>query len=337
MSVIVVKLQVQDITQAMSVFTHFKVYRSTDGETGTYSEITTVLTRPALVAGQVLYLFEDLTGDADYYYKSSYYHNVSGLESSLSDAQQGEGDAALDILSIQELQDLYLFGLDMTDDAGNPLPDTSYQHYIQAAVASLSRAIDVDLIPQTYTDECHDFYKADYAQYMWLHLRNGPVISVSSVKMYMPGDVLVREFDSSWVRVKDLSSQINIVPSGTDSGTTYLGAGSWYPVFFKANRFIPDAFRVTYTAGLSPIPADVKHAVGMIASFGPLHIAGDLLGGAGIASQSISLDGLSQSFNTTSSATNSGYGARTLAYRRELQEEIPRLRNYYKSIKMSVI
>lgn len=337
MSVIVVKLQVQDITQAMSVFTHFKVYRSTDGETGTYTEITTPLTRPALVSGQVLYLYEDLTGDADYYYKSSYYHNVSGLESSLSDAQQGEGDAALDILSIQELQDIYLYGLDLTDDAGNPLPDTSYQHYIQAAVASLSRQLDIDLIPQTYTDECHDFYRNDYNQFMFLQVDNAPVISVSSVKMYMPGDVLVREFDSSWIRVQNRSGQINIVPSGTDSGTTYLGAGSWYPVFYKSNRFIPDTFRVTYTAGLSPIPADVKDTVGKIASFGPLNIAGDLLGGAGIASQSISLDGLSQSFNTTSSSTSAGYGARLLIYQRDLKSTIPDLKRYYKSINTVVI
>jgi len=106
----------------------------------------------------------------------------------------------------------------------------------------------------------------------------------------------------------------------------------------RNNRFVPDVFRVDYTAGFEAgkVPADIIDLIGKKASFGPLNIAGDLLGGAGIASQSVSVDGLSQSFNTTSSATNAGYGARLVQYSKEIKELLPMLEKYYKGIRMVV-
>ncbi len=85
------------------------------------------------------------------------------------------------------------------------------------------------------------------------------------------------------------------------------------------------------------MPPVLVELVGKYASFGPLNIAGDLLGGAGIASQNISLDGLSTGFSTTSSATNSGFGARLLIYRGEIKDWIPTLMRYYKGPKLVVV
>ena len=86
-------------------------------------------------------------------------------------------------------------------------------------------------------------------------------------------------------------------------------------LIYGNNRYIPDVFRIDYTAGfgkntdplavspaqpkLDKIPGIIKDVVGKLAAAGPLNIAGDLLGGAGIASQSIGIDGLSQSSNRT--------------------------------------
>tara|TARA_Y100000592_G_scaffold100264_1_gene179445 strand:- start:5428 stop:6396 length:969 start_codon:yes stop_codon:yes gene_type:complete len=81
---------------------------------------------------------------------------------------------------------------------------------------------------------------------------------------------------------------------------------------------------------------DVDHgilrAVGLLSAMLPLNIAGDLIAGAGIATQSISIDGLSQSVGTTSSATNSGYGARVIQFNKELKELMTTLRAKYKII-----
>jgi hypothetical protein len=335
MSVITLKLVVGNLDSVRATFTHIKVYRSTTGLTGVYSEITDVATRIPLEAGHVVYDFTDEAGDPDYYYKSSYYHTVSGLESSKSDAQQGEGDAALDIISVSELKINYLFGLDLTDDSGTEYPDTLYQWFIKSAVSWLEIKLNIAIRAKSITDERHDFYKEDYEKYMWFKLKEHPVIDVEEVRMVLPGEEVVQTFDRDWIHVQKDSGQVNIVPGTGGAGTILMGAGgAWLPYIYGRHRHIPDVFRVDYTAGFETgeVPDIIRDAVGKVASFGPLNIAGDLLGGAGIASQNLSIDGLSQGYNTTSSATNAGYGARLLQYKMELKDVLPTLRRHFTGI-----
>lgn len=158
--------------------------------------------------------------------------------------------------------------------------------------------------------------------------------------MVLPGEQVVQTFDSDWIHVQKESGQLQLVPGTGSAGSILLGAaGAYISMIYRNNRFIPDAFRVDYTAGFEPgqVPPVIKDVIGKKASFGPLNIAGDLLGGAGIASQSISIDGLSQSFNTTSSATNAGYGARLIQYEREIKEVLPMLEKYYRGLKLAVM
>ena len=97
------------------------------------------------------------------------------------------------------------------------------------------------------------------------------------------------------------------------------------------------AAQVTVTWIAAGVPRDIIHVVGLMASMLPLDIAGDLIAGAGIASKAIGVDGLHASVNTTSSATNSGYGARVLQFEKELKHLIPALRAKYRIMQFGVI
>jgi hypothetical protein len=115
----------------------------------------------------------------------------------------------------------------------------------------------------------------------------------------------------------------------------FLGISGLY-----GRPYTPLWFKISYKAGFDgkgqladpdgseeyPYPNSILDAVGLLSSMLPLDTAGDLIVGAGIASKSISFDGLSTSINTTSSATNAGYGARMISYRK-------RFENIMKSIK----
>jgi len=90
-------------------------------------------------------------------------------------------------------------------------------------------------------------------------------------------------------------------------------------------------------SGTHPTPPSILDAIGLLASILPLDTAGDLIAGAGIASKSISLDGISQTINTTSSATNSGYGARGLSYQKRLKTLIPSLQARWRPMSMGAI
>jgi hypothetical protein len=336
MAVIALKLVTGTLDRVLLSFTHLKVYRAPVLD-GVYVEITTPATRIPLVSTQTVYDFTDENGAAGYYYKCSYYHPVTLLESSLSEAQQGEGDPALDIVSIDDLKTSYLFGLDMTNDRGVPFPDSLYAWFIKSAVSWLEHRINIAIRPMSVVDERHDYIREDYEQYIFVKLKNIPVLEVSEFRMVLPGDTEGTTYDPSWIYCQKESGQVQIVPGLGNVGTVFFGgAGLWHPYARAGHRLIPDVFRVSYTAGFAPekVPDVIKDLIGKIAAFGPLNIAGDLLGGAGIASTSLSIDGLSQSINTTNSPSFAGYGARLINYTREIKEVIPTLRRYYRGANM---
>ena len=95
---------------------------------------------------------------------------------------------------------------------------------------------------------------------------------------------------------------------------------------------MPNYWKMKYVSGFDLVPPDLIEAIGKMAAICIFHPLGDLILGAGIASASLSLDGLSQSVSTTSSATNAGYGSRILGYTNDLKQAIPRLKATYKGI-----
>ena len=93
---------------------------------------------------------------------------------------------------------------------------------------------------------------------------------------------------------------------------------------------------VTVTWRVMTLPSDLIHCIGLRAAMLPLDIAGDLIAGAGVASTSIGVDRLSQSVNTTSSATNSGYGARVLQFEREFKAALAAAKSKYRTPNMAI-
>jgi|13_taG_2_1085334.scaffolds.fasta_scaffold06205_2 hypothetical protein len=85
------------------------------------------------------------------------------------------------------------------------------------------------------------------------------------------------------------------------------------------------------------VPEVLIRCVGLLAAILPLDVAGDLIIGAGIARFNIGVDNLRQEVDTTSSATNSGYGARILSYKNTLKAYVKALKADYQTPKFGVI
>lgn len=112
---------------------------------------------------------------------------------------------------------------------------------------------------------------------------------------------------------------VNVRQSGSDSFT----------ISAKTAPTTGD-MQVSYIAhSVDPL---ILKAIGLIAAITPLDIAGDLIAGAGIAQFSVGIDGLSQSVATTSSATNSGYGARIGSFQTQLKQVMSQLRGKYRML-----
>lgn len=361
-----VTVVVDDVDDQIAAgYDQIQIHRSTSGEGGPFVELTTSTTRVDLEGGKSTYVFEDPEGSGEYWYRFRLYNSTTFATTAFSDPQPGEPDPALSVLSIAELKSIYLYGLDLTDDRGVPFPDIMYVHSIRSAVSWLEDKLDIPILPSVIEEEKHDFYAEDWPKFMMLRLLRHPVISVESVRLVMPGNQEVHNFSKDWISLQRFEGHLNVIPGPAGSSTIALGFNQWFfPWMHRSvNKFIPDIFRVAYTAGfgkapegswnfqagteppstshpdpkLDKLPADLKELVGKIASFGPLNVAGDLLGGAGISSQSIGIDGLSQSFSTTSSATSAGFGARLIQYRQEIKDWVPTLQKYYHGSKLMVV
>lgn len=339
MATITVKFVVPNIAAVLQCFDQLKVYRSPDNTVGSFVEITGPGTRITLESDKTVYEFIDNTGSSTDYYASTFFNSTDSSESSLSDATQGDGDPALDVISVEELKEIFLFGVDLSDDDGCPFPDALFEFYIKGAVSWVERRLDLKLRPCVITDERQDFYRQDYYKYIRLQTHEFPIISVEAIRLVLPTEQEVINFDPSWFQVQDYAGQLEIIPGRGQLSVIVLGqTGAWLPLIYGWTDFIPDVFRVDYTAGFpkGQVPHELRELVGKVASFGPLNVAGDLVVGAGIAAQNISIDGISTAVSTTQSATSSGYTARLLQYRREIKDILGDLRRYYKGVRFVV-
>ena len=88
---------------------------------------------------------------------------------------------------------------------------------------------------------------------------------------------------------------------------------------------------------LSGLPADLKKLIGLMASINPLNIAGTTLVGEGVASKSISVDGLSQSITSTANSETLAYGNRVKAHQAEIDKLLPYVRGRYTGPRLSLI
>lgn len=313
------------------------VLESADDPSGPWSEVT----RWTLLPGKSRYLYTDQPAQAEVYYRAHYENSGNGDLSADSDlfAAEEEVEAYLAI-SVADLKATYLTGVDLTDDSGAPFPESMFVAYIQAAVDQLAKELDIDIVPREYVDETHDHWGSDYGHWGFFKLHHWPVLEVREVAFQYPSMEDRVVIDPDWVILEEegASGVVQLVPGRGGISDVLFTPGSLLPLWNGGGR-VPAVWKFTYRAGfeLGDIPPLLKHVIGMTAAIGPLNIAGDLIAGAGIATKSISVPGLSQNIGTTSSATNSGYGSRIIEYQKEVKSAMPTLKAFFGKMMRMVV
>jgi len=112
----------------------------------------------------------------------------------------------------------------------------------------------------------------------------------------------------------------------------YFATSGTFPLLRAGVAEVPNFWHIKYKTGFKIIPYDILQAIGKLASIQIFAILGDIKIGAGIASQSVSFDGFSQSVSTNQ-GSKSLYGARIDQYTKELTEmNLPNLKGFYKGL-----
>lgn len=242
----------------------------------------------------------------------------------------------------------YMFGIEVRDPAtGESMSDVYYQHYLEVAIAKAEKTLDIVILPRVVENEHHDYNSSDFNSYMYVHVYNRPILYVEDLRLEMGGKTLY-SYNPEWWRVYGLAGHVEIMPTAlmqSTIGSFGFGEGVYgmpmygaMPIGGTQSTFAPQMIDVTYVAGLLPrtragvardweVSADLEQLVFKYALIEVFQQWGRLIIGAGIAGQTLSIDGVSETIQTTQSAMYSGASADIML----IKEDIARLEDNLKS------
>ena len=245
----------------------------------------------------------------------------------------------------------YLLGIDLKTPKGEEVDDATLQRFIDNATSMLEHYLDISITPFIGQIEDKDYRYSEYFEWGFFQLNNFPVIKINSLKLSYFRDAngdaeIVQEIPLNWIRIENHSGIVRLIPNARFPANLQIGAtGAYFPEILKSS-FVPDLWIFDYDHGFQDgcIPVIINEAIARLAAIQVLILAGNFVLGAGIASQSLSLDGLSQSVSTTQSAENSVFSANLLDHQRILfgrnkgdPSLMATLKDYYKGSSMAVI
>lgn len=243
------------------------------------------------------------------------------------------------ILNPQELLDLYFYGVAIIEPSGTKMPMSTIEHYIRSSQEQVEKWLGIKFQKQIIKEQ-KDFDRNDW--YNWGYIRTTyPAVKALSLEGFI-GETKQITYPAEWLNVRKTNDgelyhrHVYLVPSSNSpSSTQVVYTGIAPHLSLTWNQRVPNYWSVEYETGFCKVPSDLLEFVGLLSAIRLFHVMGDLILGAGIASQSISIDGLSQAIATTSSATNAGYGSRILGYVNEIKQLKEMLYNYYKGFTFS--
>ena len=275
---------------------------------------------------------------------------VTGSDDGIKNSNKGS-KAVGPLMTVEELKKTYLFGIDIVDNDGNELSPEALQSYIDNAISMLEHDLDISLTPRREVED-RDYHMNEYWDWGYFQLNNFPVIEVEKMELIYFRDEdgepeTLQVIPNNWIRIQPHDGILRLIPNARFPANLQVDqVGNYFPEILRT-RMVPHLWRMTYTHGFKDgcVPVLINQAIGLLAAIQALIIGGNLVIGAGIAAQSISLDGLAQSITTTASAENSSYSATIKEYQRLMYGAnkddpsaiIKKLRAYYKGQTMAII
>lgn len=261
------------------------------------------------------------------------------------------------------LREKQLYGLPLADVSGHLMTDASLQVQLEAAVGDLEKILSMTLRRHLVTsfdappsdpptdaegnplpvlrESGYDIDPAKFRapSYGFLRARIGRVHEFRKVAIWS-GDRLIGELPKSYYRLSG-ARDLQLLP-GITQGTILTGSIA-YPVLsgMYGGSPVPHLIRVEYVAGGNlgqdgRPDMNIVDVLGMMAAQRALIIASDSIT-AGLSSQNVSIDGLSQGVTTTNSATSATYGANILALDSRIKAWMDKVAPSYRGVGLSVV
>ena len=255
------------------------------------------------------------------------------------------------IITPDDIRYTYLWGTDFKATNGSDFTDEQIQWFIDAGLEEMERALNISIrkrrIKSTMTIEqdnleakkdydieeaLYDFKFAKIQRYGMIQTKHRPILRATKCTMINRG-------------ANNEPDYVNLLPSITldkKNGVIkflsrpYKPSDTWNNISTAISRYGSETwnnhlfYAIDYEAGYETsddVPKDLRQRIGEMIAIAMLNIIGDGLM-SGFSSSSLSMDGVSESFSSTQSATSAYFGARIAVYQKEVQEYIQQ--NKYK-------
>ena len=236
----------------------------------------------------------------------------------------------------------YLWGTDFKATNGEFFSDEQISWFIEAATREVERLLNISIIKENIKSEAsvnqyklekgkdydveetlYDFTFRKIQRYGMIQTKKRPILKVTRCTLLNRG----RDDD------KDLMDSVVLdKPNGIIKfmNRPYKPSDTWLGISQAISRYGSETwnqhlfYAIDYSAGFETsddIPMDLRQIIGKVAAISLLNIIGDGLM-SGFSSSSLSMDGVSESFSSTQSATSAYFGARIAVYQKEVQEYI---------------
>lgn len=249
------------------------------------------------------------------------------------------------VMSPSNLQNLYLAGIPLCYPNGGKVSQELIKQKLLSAQKYIENFLSIKLNKQIIEEE-QDFNRQEFTS--WGYIRTVFPINHAKKLEGRINNISQITYPESWLSVKDSTdttsfrnlhiipntkgaaeqNQYSVVYSGISPTVGYFGAQS-----------IPNYWRVTYCTGwdIEDLPYDILDVIGKIAAIQVLAITGDLIFGAGVGNQSISIDGISQTYSTTKGGGKGAFAGRIEQYKNELEQSLRDLKAEYVGIMFRVV
>ena len=239
------------------------------------------------------------------------------------------------VISANDIRKNFLWGVDL-QRFGNYMDDEVLNFHIKAAIKQFESFLQLKFTRQVIK-ESKDFSANDWKT--WGYIKTTyPVVEPIELEGFI-GKVQQVNYPKGWLSIRrandDLyTRQIHLVPSTSATNNELVVYSGIMPnLGYMSNSSIPNYWTLKYLTGFDIVPADILNVICKLATINIMAAASDgLLFSPGVSSQSISLDGLSQSISGFANGQSSVFGARIKQYAQEIEDEKSRLFDTYAAV-----
>lgn len=250
------------------------------------------------------------------------------------------------VISPSELREHYLFGIPVCTTDGRKMSASTIKQHISTAQKRIENLFSIRLNRQVIK-ESKDYIREEW--FVWSYVKSTfPIVYLDDLKGYIQDSNQVT-YPKEWLSIKKTENvavwrNLYVIPNSasehgakmTQNSIIYNGVTPHLGYFGRS--YIPNYWRLKYITGwkAGEIPDDLMDMICKFAAINVLAVIGSYLYGAGFASFSVSLDGVSQNFPLKSGRFGI-FSDRIELYTQDINDMMSNMKYIYQGITFEVL